>query len=134
MLAPVTDLVISLALVTFLRQSRTGFATTDDLLTKLTRLTIQTGLITAVWALIDLILFVSMTSSTLSGIPNTCISQLCLNNNWHFVFNMALAKLYGNCLMSSLNARTEWSEKAASQNQVQGWVRRILSVLTFGES
>lgn len=60
-LAPVTDLVISLALVTFLRQSRTGFATTDDLLTKLTRLTIQTGLITAVWALIDLILFVSLT-------------------------------------------------------------------------
>jgi len=102
-LAPVTDLVISGALVLYLRTSRTGFATTDDLLSRLTRLTIQTGLITAVWALVDLVLF------------------LVFNNNWHFVFNMALAKLYGNCLLSSLNARTEWSEKAARSNPTQTW-------------
>lgn len=64
-LAPVTDLAIAIGLALFLRGSRTGFASTDDLLTKLTRckskhfvhssisqltlkfvVTIQTGLIT----------------------------------------------------------------------------------------
>lgn len=63
-LAVVTDLAISFALVRYLRQSQTGFAATDDLLSKLTRrmsflasgdrcnteffisVTIQTGLIT----------------------------------------------------------------------------------------
>ena len=65
-LAPVTDMVISGSLVAFLRSNKTGFAATDDLLSKLTRcmsltrsglnsrilvlillqVTIQTGLIT----------------------------------------------------------------------------------------
>jgi len=92
-LAPVTDLVISGSLVHFLRSSRTGFAATDDILTKLTRLTIQTGLITAVCALLTLIVY------------------LAFNNNWNFLLNMALAKLYANCLMSSLNARAQWAKQ-----------------------
>jgi len=36
-LAPATDMAISGTLVTFLRTSRTGFAATDDILSKLTR-------------------------------------------------------------------------------------------------
>jgi hypothetical protein len=36
-LAPVTDMVISGSLVAFLRSNRTGFAATDDILSKLTR-------------------------------------------------------------------------------------------------
>ncbi|KAF8320338.1 hypothetical protein DL93DRAFT_2163965 [Clavulina sp. PMI_390] len=87
-LAAVIDLSIATVLVTFLRKARTGFEETDDFLASLTRLTIQTGLITAVWATVDAIIF------------------LTLDNNWHFV--------YGNCLMSSLNARAEHSQQLSS--------------------
>ncbi|KAF8320437.1 hypothetical protein DL93DRAFT_2074090 [Clavulina sp. PMI_390] len=95
-LAAVVDLSIATVLVTFLRQARTGFEETDDFLASLTRLTIQTGLITAVWATVDCVLF------------------LTLDNNWHFVLVMSLAKLYGNCLMSSLNARMQHHQQLSS--------------------
>jgi len=36
------------------------------------------------------------------------IPQLSQANNVHLIFNMPLAKLYSNCLMSSLNARRQW--------------------------
>jgi len=98
-LAPVTDMVISGSLVAFLRSNRTGFAATDDILSKLTRLTIQTGLITVIWAVIDLVLFLTM------------------NTNLHFIFNISLAKLYANCMLSSLNARTHWSAQSARSAQ-----------------
>jgi len=98
-LAPATDMAISGALVTFLRTSRTGFAATDDVLTKITRLTIQTGLITVIWTVIDLALF------------------LAIDTNLHFIFNIPLAKLYANCMLSSLNARAHWSAQVQSGPQ-----------------
>jgi len=115
-LAPATDMAISGALVTFLRTSRTGFAATDDVLTKITRcrygqspsstlntdvseVTIQTGLITVIWTVIDLALF------------------LAIDTNLHFIFNIPLAKLYANCMLSSLNARAHWSAQVQSGPQ-----------------
>ncbi|KAF8337544.1 uncharacterized protein EI90DRAFT_3043335 [Cantharellus anzutake] len=90
-LAPVTDFLIAASLAWYLRSHKTGFATTDDIVIRITRLTIQTGAITVIWATTDLVVF------------------LVWPNNLHLIFNMPLAKLYGNCLMSSLNARREWS-------------------------
>ncbi|KAE8226261.1 hypothetical protein CF319_g1121 [Tilletia indica] len=85
--AALADSVITAALIYTLNKSRTGFAATDDVLTKLIRATLQTGLLTSTFAVIDLILYLSSTSTM------------------HLVFNLPLAKLYCNTLLSSLNAR-----------------------------
>lgn len=86
--AALADIVITFSLIRTLSKSRTGFQATDDLITKLIRTTIQTGALTTVFAIIDLILFLAS--------PTTL----------HLVFNLPLAKLYVNSLLSTLNART----------------------------
>ncbi|KAG7442974.1 uncharacterized protein BT62DRAFT_982177 [Guyanagaster necrorhizus] len=58
-----------------------------DLVDRIIRLTAQTGLITSICALLDLIFF----------LPGT-----------HLIFNFPLSKLYTNSMMSSLNFRGEW--------------------------
>ncbi|TFK80202.1 hypothetical protein K466DRAFT_605531 [Polyporus arcularius HHB13444] len=86
----VADCAITVALVWHLRKHKTGFAATDDIVNRIIRLTVQTGLITAVCALVDLILFLA----TPAGL--------------HLAFNLPLSKLYTNSLMSSLNSRSGW--------------------------
>ncbi|KAK0194374.1 hypothetical protein F5146DRAFT_998774 [Armillaria mellea] len=78
------------------RGQKTGFKRSDDLVNKIIRITVQTGLITSVCALVDLITFLSLPS----GI--------------HLIFNLPLSKLYINSLMSSLNSREPRQEPAAS--------------------
>ncbi|SNX81572.1 uncharacterized protein MEPE_00277 [Melanopsichium pennsylvanicum] len=85
--AALTDVLITGSLVFTLNKSRTGFAATDDVITKLIRITLQTGALTTVFAIVDLILFLASTSTL------------------HLVFNLPLAKLYVNSLLSTLNAR-----------------------------
>lgn len=85
--AALADTIITIALVWTLQKSRTGFTATDDVITRLIRSTVQTGLATTVFALTDLILF--------------CLSTSTL----HLVFNLPLAKLYVNSLLSTLNSR-----------------------------
>ncbi|KAJ8075639.1 hypothetical protein PM082_021269 [Marasmius tenuissimus] len=60
------------------------------LVDRIIRSTIQTGALTSVCAIIDLILFL--------------VNPTAL----HLTFNFALAKLYTNALMSSLNSRRGW--------------------------
>ncbi|KAI0809041.1 hypothetical protein BC629DRAFT_1590141 [Irpex lacteus] len=88
--AAVCDTTITIALTWHLRKHKTGFTSTDDILNRIIRLTVQNGLITAVWAIIDLITFLA----TPTGL--------------HLLFNFPLAKLYTNSLMSSLNSRAGW--------------------------
>jgi hypothetical protein len=90
--AAFTDLLITTSLVWYLRRTRTGITQTDDLISKIIRLTIQTGLATSVCACIDLVLYLSY------------------DNNLHLIFNFPLCKIYTNSLLSSLNARTRWEE------------------------
>jgi len=87
----VCDVMITLMLVWYLRKHRTGFAFTDDVIDRIIRLTVQTGMITAVVACIDLILYLVSPKA------------------YHLVFNFMLAKLYTNSLLSSLNARRGWA-------------------------
>ncbi|KZT27244.1 hypothetical protein NEOLEDRAFT_1177017 [Neolentinus lepideus HHB14362 ss-1] len=86
-LAALVDCLITFTLTFHLKQSRTGFAITDDLITRIIRLTVQTGMLTALWAVLDLILYLSLSSPV------------------HLIFNLALPKLYTNSLLSTLNAR-----------------------------
>ncbi|KAF7977780.1 hypothetical protein HWV62_2671 [Athelia sp. TMB] len=55
--AAVTDLCITFALCYHLHKHKTGFPATDDLVNRVIRLTMQTGALTATFAIIDLILF-----------------------------------------------------------------------------
>ncbi|EPQ57043.1 hypothetical protein GLOTRDRAFT_137474 [Gloeophyllum trabeum ATCC 11539] len=98
--AAVTDVIITAGLVWHLHRQKTIFPETEDLLTKLMRVAIPTGMITSVVATLNLILYLT----TKTSIP--------------LIFNLPLAKLYTNCVLSSLNARKFWfsspSEEASS--------------------
>jgi len=84
----VADLLITVTLVRSLSQRKTGFVVTDTVVDKIIRLTVQTGMITAVSAIGDVVSFLAL--------PHTAIN---------FLWDITLAKLYANCLMSTLNAR-----------------------------
>ncbi|KAI9059272.1 hypothetical protein FKP32DRAFT_1680090 [Trametes sanguinea] len=86
----VADTLITASLVWHLRRNKTGMPVTDDIINRIIRLTVQTGLVTALCAIVDLILFLA----TPAGL--------------HLIFNLPLSKLYTNSLMSSLNTRHGW--------------------------
>ncbi|KAF8607052.1 hypothetical protein BDV93DRAFT_414462, partial [Ceratobasidium sp. AG-I] len=86
-MSAVIDVAVTSILSWHLHRNRTGFSKTDDLITRLIRLTVQTGLMTSIWAVADLILY------------------LAVPNNLHLILNLPLCKLYTNSLMSTLNAR-----------------------------
>ncbi|KAF5376946.1 hypothetical protein D9615_007270 [Tricholomella constricta] len=88
-------ILITSTLVVYLKRHRTGFVRTDSQIDRIIRLAVQTGdtfvgLITAIWAFVDLVLYLLNPSGL------------------HLLFNFPLSKLYTNALMSSLNARTYW--------------------------
>ncbi|KAK0472618.1 hypothetical protein IW261DRAFT_1507308 [Armillaria novae-zelandiae] len=95
----VCDFLITAALVWYLyRSHKTGFEQSDELMDRIIRLTVQTGLITSICAMLDLITFLAIAS------PNV-----------HIIFTGMLGKLYTNALMSSLNARSGWSYSTSSK-------------------
>jgi len=85
----VADLLITFTLVRSLSQRKTGFTTTDSMIDKLIRMTVQTGMVTAIFALGDVAFFLAL--------PHTALN---------FVWDLTLSKLYTNCLLSTLNARS----------------------------
>ncbi|RDB17460.1 hypothetical protein Hypma_001627 [Hypsizygus marmoreus] len=87
----IADVTITVSLSMHLRRRKTGFSGTDDAIDRIIRLTIQTGFVTAVFAILDVVCFLAL--------PHTTIN---------FVWDFALSKLYTNALMSTLNARSGW--------------------------
>ncbi|KAJ8594688.1 hypothetical protein M405DRAFT_808626 [Rhizopogon salebrosus TDB-379] len=83
----VDNLLITGLLVHSLRRHKTGFMDTDDIIKKIIRVTLQTGLLTAIWTLIDLAVYIALTDGL------------------HLVFNQSLAKFYTISFMSTLVAR-----------------------------
>ncbi|EUC57651.1 transmembrane protein, putative [Rhizoctonia solani AG-3 Rhs1AP] len=81
------DIVIVYMLSTALVTQRTGFGRTDALINKLLRYTINTGLLTSLVAVADVLSFCTM------------------NNMVHLGFNFVLGKMYTNTLLATLNAR-----------------------------
>jgi len=103
----IADVTITLSLAINLARRKTGFSGTDDVIDRIIRLTIQTGFITAVVAVLDIVCFLVL--------PHTTIN---------FVWDFALSKLYTNSLMSTLNARSTYadlmSKRATSHNVLFG--------------
>ncbi|KAF9490595.1 hypothetical protein BDN71DRAFT_1592778 [Pleurotus eryngii] len=91
------DIVITSSLVISLYRRKTGVRATDDVINRIIRLSVQTGMITAISAAADVIIFVV--------VPNTTLN---------FVWDFALSKLYTNSLLSTLNARAGWNNLTGS--------------------
>ncbi|KAF9459784.1 hypothetical protein BDZ94DRAFT_1267364 [Collybia nuda] len=89
------DILITATLVLNLSKRRTGFTATDDAISKIIRMTVQTGMLTAFFAVGDVVFFMTL--------PRTALN---------FLWDLALSKLYTNCLMSTLNARAALKDMA----------------------
>lgn len=114
--------------------------------------TVQTGAVTAIAAVLGLLLFVSLTGIFLHSRPLTdsfqssrsyvditgqivFLPSLIANNTLqpdfvHLVFIFTLPELYGICLLSSLNARAAWSRSSdlVGEQTYHSRVRRFVHV------
>ncbi|KAJ3920789.1 hypothetical protein F5877DRAFT_76802 [Lentinula edodes] len=103
----VADLLITFTLVRSLSKRKTGFGATDSAIDKLIRMTVQTGMITAIFAIGDVAFFMAL--------PHTALN---------FLWDLSLSKLYTNCLLSNLNARSRIL--SSSQNSQSGAFRNAM--------
>lgn len=98
--AIVADITIASSLVWFFRGRKSGVAATDDIVNRLIKSTLQTGMLTSIFACVDLATFLAIKDGT------------------HLIFNVPLSKLYTNSFMAMLNSRINdgySSEKAATR-------------------
>ncbi|KIK68972.1 hypothetical protein GYMLUDRAFT_628936 [Collybiopsis luxurians FD-317 M1] len=86
--AALGDIVIALCMTYYLSRNDSGLSGTHAIVTKFIRLTIETGSITAVVALLNLILFFA-----------------CPNTGYYGVPALIMPKLYANSVLMVLNAR-----------------------------
>ncbi|KAJ7648133.1 hypothetical protein FB45DRAFT_1102841 [Roridomyces roridus] len=87
--ASMADVLIAVSLCWYLMKTRTGLQTkTDSIVTRLILYAINTGLLTSVVVLMDMICFLTM--------PDNLI---------HLSFNIMVGKLYSNSLLATLNFR-----------------------------
>ncbi|KAJ6480423.1 hypothetical protein C8R45DRAFT_1005385 [Mycena sanguinolenta] len=86
--AAVADLTIAVSLSVCLRNSRTGVKITDSIVNRLILYAMNTGLLTSIVVLIDMICFLTM--------PRNFV---------HLGFNMISGNLYTNSLLATLNFR-----------------------------
>ncbi|ESK86404.1 hypothetical protein Moror_4955 [Moniliophthora roreri MCA 2997] len=82
------DVFITITMFYCLSTSRTGFRSTNAILVKFIRLTVETGLITSTLTVVDLALFLSIKDT-----------------NYYLALSIMLSKLYSNSLLVLLNAR-----------------------------
>ncbi|KAF9067132.1 hypothetical protein BDP27DRAFT_1393141 [Rhodocollybia butyracea] len=106
------DIMITSVLVWHLRKHKTGFQASDELIDRIIRLTVQTGLVTALCATLDLLFFLIDPTGT------------------HLIFNFPLAKLYTNSVMSSLNSRGAWKY---SKQRSTGDATMPSNIITTGD-
>ncbi|KAJ6573440.1 hypothetical protein DFH09DRAFT_1151871 [Mycena vulgaris] len=86
------DVILSMALIYSLRTRKTGAGATDRYVDRIICLTVQTGSITAIAAMLDLLVF--------------------FFTPIQFIWDLPLSKLYSNALLSTLNTRP-WREEVS---------------------
>ncbi|KAJ7250753.1 hypothetical protein C8J57DRAFT_1474861 [Mycena rebaudengoi] len=97
--AATADLIIAISLSIYLSRARTGIKTTDSMVNKLILYAMNTGLLTSIIVLIDMICFLVM--------PKNLI---------HIAFNIVVGKLYTNSLLATLNFRETIRNNAKDVN------------------
>ncbi|KAJ7772211.1 hypothetical protein B0H16DRAFT_165463 [Mycena metata] len=98
-LSVLCDLSLTLLLFLYLRRSRTGFAKTDNIITRLTVQSIETASLSTFNSVMDLICFTALQ-----------------NTNFHFVFALMAGRMYTNTLLATLNSRERFSEEMGGIN------------------
>ncbi|KAG1837489.1 hypothetical protein F4604DRAFT_2000616, partial [Suillus subluteus] len=93
------DIIICCAMFYFLSKSRTGFRATDSMLNRLIKITIETGMASAVIAIIELTLFL-----------------IFKHNFYHVVPAFMLSKLYSNSFLVLLNSRKSIKRSTNSES------------------
>ncbi|EPS94466.1 hypothetical protein FOMPIDRAFT_1055074 [Fomitopsis schrenkii] len=83
----ISDIIITATLTWYLRKHLGGYSKTDGVVSKVMNLIVSNGLLTATFAIGDLICYFATEKA------------------YHLIFNFPLCKLYGNSVMSTLNAR-----------------------------
>ncbi|KAG9050492.1 hypothetical protein FS837_004986 [Tulasnella sp. UAMH 9824] len=104
----ITDLFITVSLVWVLHKKTQGDLTsnTEDIISRLIRMTVQTGAVTTFAATAELIMYLKTPE-----------------NNLHMIPGLALSKLYTNTLMATLNARSEtFSTSQRSRSNTDGGI------------
>ncbi|KAJ7849597.1 hypothetical protein B0H13DRAFT_2285024 [Mycena leptocephala] len=92
-LSVLCDLSLTTLLFVFLRRSRTGFAKTDNLITRLIIQSIETASFSTLNSIMDLITFTVLQ-----------------NTNFHFIFALLSGRMYTNTLLATLNSRDKLRE------------------------
>ncbi|KAK7049825.1 hypothetical protein VNI00_005255 [Paramarasmius palmivorus] len=117
--AATCDILISGSMTWFLAHSGAVFKETKDVFARIIRLTIETGLITALFAVLDIILFL--------GYPH---------NNYHVVPTLCLGKIYSNALLVVLNNRARIADARAQNHSgfTTGPINFSLGVLQQSDS
>ncbi|KAJ7473493.1 hypothetical protein FB451DRAFT_292990 [Mycena latifolia] len=110
----VADVLITISLVMTLSHRKTGFVATDSVIDKIIRTTIQTGLVTSIFSILDVICFMVF--------PHYAIN---------FVWDLGLSKLYSNALLSTLNARAHLNSISTSRPSGNGHVPHTAHNLVF---
>ncbi|KDR77699.1 hypothetical protein GALMADRAFT_138763 [Galerina marginata CBS 339.88] len=109
------DVLITISLCWSLHRRKTGMKVTDDKVAKLVRLTMQTGLLTTIFALLDVILALTVHGASVN-----------------FALDLPLSKLYSNSLLSTLNARETWNGNlAVPSSNFNGMVSKSAKISTL---
>ncbi|KZT00515.1 uncharacterized protein LAESUDRAFT_666021, partial [Laetiporus sulphureus 93-53] len=93
------DVIIACSMVYHLSRKRTGYKSTDIVINKLIQLVIETGMATAIIAIIELSLFLQFK-----------------HNFYHIVPALLLSKMYSNSLLALLNNRVSLRNQASNPN------------------
>lgn len=97
------DVFITMGLCHYLRQSKSGFSSMNDIIDSLVLYTVETGLATCVTTIVSLICWVTM--------PHNLIFL-----GLHFT----ISKLYANSLMATLNSRAQLRARSQSSSNSDG--------------
>ena len=111
------DLLITSTVVTFLAVNVTGFAQTDNLLSKLMKTTVEGGLATSGMTALHLILFLASE-----------------RNNLHMIASIPLSKVYTITLLAMLNARRSTFTLDPQRSKESGGDLESPHRLSFGKT
>ncbi|KAH8078738.1 hypothetical protein BXZ70DRAFT_901863, partial [Cristinia sonorae] len=82
------DIIITVSMLYYLHRAKSEYKATTTVLTKIVNITVQTGLICAAFAILDLTFFIATPEQ-----------------NYYFAPNLILSKLYSNSVLVIFNAR-----------------------------
>lgn len=98
--AVLADTTIATALVWHLGRHKHLYPALTNTINRILRMTVQTGLVTTIVAIINLGCYLG---NSMGG---------------YAIFSMLLAKLYTNCMLSTLNARRAWKCEGSSDSEI----------------